>query len=143
MKWICAFFGKQRSHPMRSQHISVLVHFRAVQSYLASPYDKNTSMPIVYFCLEEDLQISDLKIHWNQFLHACFYIFFILLNAGKCFVVVNKKHHKILCESRNEKDKTETPLSLFVSFSFFASFFVVVQNEIRHIQVIYKSDHSI
>lgn len=75
MNWMCAFFGKQRSHPMRSQHLSARSFQSSTELSCISIRQKYINAHRVYFCLEEDIQISDLKKPLKSILTCLFFIF--------------------------------------------------------------------
>lgn len=126
-------FG-QRSHSIdRTTHPISLGCMHLSQIF----YDKNTSMYVFSKINKSQMMKKKNNIHWNQFSSALCSLQFLFVRAGKFFVVQWTKRSKNSIYSRlsfffllffNEKDKKETPLSLFL-FSVWT--FVVVQNGIR------------
>lgn len=114
--------AKQRSHSVISLSLCRTTHpiFFLRDAFISNLYDKThiNAYTNVCVCAFKDQQISDEQIHWNQFNsgRCC-----CCLCAGKLFVVYGTKTKQILFFTRvffssslhlNEKDKTETPLSL-------------------------------
>lgn len=112
---VCIFRQTKISfHAITTSHFFGAVHLSRISSR-----QKTTSMPVVYFQRSTNLW---WKIHWNQFSLFCLVYFYFFRYAGNFFVVVNKKaantisFDSFLLFFPNEKDKTETPLSLFCVF---------------------------
>lgn len=127
---VCVFFFLTNKDLVPwSHYIPFLLHAFYLENDVFF-YDKKTHQceyGCVFTKISTNLRWKSIEI--NSVL-VC--VFNFCLYAGKFFVVVNKKKQILFylwVFFFNEKDKTETPLSLFSSLSIV---FVVVQNGIRH-----------